>query len=62
VVPGTTYLITRRCIDRRFLLLPSAAVNQIFLYCLAVAAARAGVIIHAVTVMSNHWLCATAHK
>ena len=55
VLPGETHLVTRRCAQRQFLLRPSALVNQVFLYCLAVAAARFGVLVHAVCVMSNHW-------
>ena len=55
VVSGTTYFITRRCADRRFFLKPDPAVSRIFLYCLAVAAARHGVLIHAVCLMSNHY-------
>ena len=54
VVPGATYMITRRCTQREFLLKPSARVNQIFMYCLAVAAERTGVIIHATCVLANH--------
>lgn len=54
VVPGETYLITRRCYQRSFRLRPSAQTNGIFLYCLAFAAARTRVEIHAVCVMSNH--------
>ena len=55
VVPGQTVLITRRCSERRFFLLPAALVNQILLYCLAVAAERYGILVHAVCFMSNHW-------
>lgn len=55
LLPGATYLITRRCTQRQFLLRPSALTRQIFVYCLAVAAARTGVEIHALVVMSNHW-------
>jgi putative transposase len=55
VLPNSTYLVTRRCTQRQFLLRPSAYVIETFLYCLAVAAQRTGVIIHAVTVMSNHY-------
>jgi putative transposase len=54
ILPGTTYLITRRCTQREFLLRPSALTNAIFLYVLAVAAQRTGVIVHAFCVMSNH--------
>lgn len=55
VVPGATYLITRSCTQREFLLKPSTLTNQIFLYCIAVAAERTGVLLHAVCVLSNHY-------
>ena len=55
VVPGQTVLITRRCSERRFFLLPAALINQVLLYCLAVAAERYGMLVHAVCFMSNHW-------
>ncbi len=55
VIPGATYLLTRRCARRMFLLVPSAETNRVFGYCLAVAAERFGVIIHGYVVMSNHW-------
>ena len=55
ILPGTTYLITRRCAHREFLLRPSAVTNGIFLYVLAVAARRFGVRIHAYCVLSNHF-------
>jgi REP element-mobilizing transposase RayT len=54
IVPGETYLITRRCCQRTFRLRPSAETNRIFLYCLAFAAERTGVTVHAACVMSNH--------
>jgi len=54
VVSGTTYLVSRRCTQRELLLKPSALTNLIFKFVLAVAAARYGVLIHAVCVMSNH--------
>ena len=54
VLPGKTYLITRRCYQRTFRLRPSAQTNQVFLYCLAWAAQKTGVVVHAVCVMSNH--------
>ena len=43
ILPGTTYMVTRRCSERRFFLRPSAIVNQIFTYCLAYAAQETGV-------------------
>jgi putative transposase len=54
ILPGTTYLITRRCTQREFLLRPSQLTNAILLFVLAVAAQRSGVVIHAFCVMSNH--------
>jgi REP element-mobilizing transposase RayT len=54
VEPGATYLVTRRCSQRSFRLRPCAEVNRIFLYCLAFACRRTGVLVHAVCVMSNH--------
>lgn len=55
VLPNSTYLVTRRCLRRRFLLRPDRALNTLFLYCLAVAADRYGVAIHGFCVMSNHY-------
>ena len=54
VIPGRTYLLTRRCFERRYFLTPSAVVQHVFTYCLAVAALRFGVLLHAAVVMSNH--------
>jgi putative transposase len=54
VLPGTTYLLTRRCAQRQFLLRPAALTNQIFGYLLAVAAHRFGLQVHAFCIMSNH--------
>lgn len=55
VLPGTTYLVTRRCSQRQLLLRPSPTTNAIFLYVLAVAARRYGVQVHAFCVLSNHF-------
>jgi putative transposase len=55
VLPGRTYLVTRRCTQRQFLLKPSRRTNEIVRYCLAVAASKTGVLVHAVCIMSNHW-------
>ncbi|PID38620.1 MAG: hypothetical protein CSB49_04635 [Proteobacteria bacterium] len=55
IVEGRTYLLTRRCTQRRFLLTPSAIVMQVFLYCLAYAAKKFGILVHAVCVMANHY-------
>jgi putative transposase len=54
IVPGTQYLLTRRCSERRFFLRPSTSVNRTLRYVLAVAAERYGVLIHAFCVLSNH--------
>jgi len=55
VLPGVTYLITRRCSERRFFLRPAPDVNAIVRYCLALAAHRHGVALHAVAVLANHY-------
>jgi putative transposase len=55
VLPGTTYLVTRRCSQRQLLLRPSKLASQVFLYLLAVAAERYGIEVHAFCVMSNHY-------
>ncbi|MBK8481326.1 MAG: hypothetical protein IPL40_09140 [Proteobacteria bacterium] len=54
VIAGETLMVTRRCAQRQFLLRPSGAVNGIVGYCLAVAAERYGVRVHAFCVLSNH--------
>lgn len=55
ILAGTTYLVTRRCAQRQFLLRPSPITNGVFLYVLAVAARRFGVRVHAFCVLSNHF-------
>jgi REP element-mobilizing transposase RayT len=55
ILPGTIYLLTRRCSEQRFFLRPSALTTDIFLYVLAVAASRHGVLVHAACVLSNHY-------
>ncbi len=55
VLENTTYLITRRCAQRQFLLRPSKATNDIFLYVLAVAAQRFEIRVHVFCVLSNHF-------
>ena len=55
IVPGTTYLLTRRCTQRRFMLVPRGIVPKLFGYCVALAAERHGILVHAITCMSNHW-------
>ena len=55
VLPNTTYLITRRCVGRRFLLRPDRPLNALFEYCLALGAERYGIEVHGLCVMSNHY-------
>ena len=55
IVPGTTYLLTRRCTQRRFMLVPRGIVPKLFGYCVALAAERHGIQVHAITTMSNHY-------
>lgn len=54
VLPGSSYMITRRCSERRFFLRPSPEVNQTYLYCLGLAAERHGLEISSLCAMSNH--------
>jgi putative transposase len=55
VLPNQTYLITRRCLGRRFLLRPDDSLNNAFVYCLALAAEKHSVEVHALCAMSNHY-------
>ena len=56
VLQGTTYLLTRRCARRQLLIRPSAIVNQIFLYCIAFAAEKAGIVVYAAIVnKADQW-------
>lgn len=55
LLPKQTYLVTRRCAQRAFLLKPTRKVKKIFHYCLAYASQLFGVEVHAYIVMSNHY-------
>ena len=55
IIPGSTYLITRRTSGRKYLLKPVPIVGQIFGYCLAHAANKYNIQVHAYCVMSNHY-------
>jgi REP element-mobilizing transposase RayT len=55
ILAGATYLVTRRCAQRQFLLRPSRTTNDIFRYILAVAARRFDIEVHAYCVLSNHY-------
>jgi REP element-mobilizing transposase RayT len=54
IVPGTFYMLNRSCTQRQFLLRPDPIANQIFLYCLIVAAQRYGIEVILPSAMSNH--------
>lgn len=53
VLPGSDYMITRRCSERRFFLRSDHDTNNAFVYCLALAALRAKVELLFVVAMSN---------
>jgi len=55
VLRGATYLVTRRCTQRRYLLRPSKVTNEVFAYLLGLASERYGIEVHAYCVMSNHY-------
>jgi REP element-mobilizing transposase RayT len=54
ILPGATYLLTRRVLRRHFLLRPDAVLNNLILYALAVSAQRFGIQVHALCAMSTH--------
>jgi putative transposase len=54
VLPGRTYMITRRCTQRQFLMRPDRETNNAFIYCLAEAAQRFRIEIIFTVAMSNH--------
>ena len=61
-IPGTTYGIAIRCSEQRFFLAPTAETNLVLLFLLACYATKHGILIHGYAFMSNHYLCAAAHK
>ena len=54
VIAGRTYMITRRCSERRFFLRPDKETNNNFLYCLGYAAEQARVGLTFTCMQSNH--------
>jgi len=54
VLPGQTYMITRRCTQRQFLMRPDQQTNNAFIYCLAEAATRYRIQVLFTIAMSNH--------
>ncbi|MBW2527118.1 MAG: transposase [Deltaproteobacteria bacterium] len=55
IVPGQSYLITRRTLRRHFLLRPDARLNQLFLYLVAVFAEKFHMQVSALQVLSDHY-------
>ncbi|MCU0690998.1 MAG: hypothetical protein MUF54_06305 [Polyangiaceae bacterium] len=54
IVPGGTFFVSRRTCRGMFRLHPGSRTNRILLYCLAYAAERTGVQIHAYIAMSSY--------
>jgi len=55
VLPGTAYLVTRRCSERRYFLRPDRLTTAICRFVLALAAWRFGIRLHAFCFLSNHF-------
>ena len=55
IEPNATYAICRRVEGRRFLLRPDDELTALFVYLLALYAAKFGVTVHMATVMSTHF-------
>ncbi|MFT3764431.1 MAG: transposase [Minicystis sp.] len=54
ILPGATYLLTRRVLRRHMLLRPDATITGLIIYALAVASRRYGIHVHALCAMSTH--------
>lgn len=54
ILPGATYLVTRRTVLRHHLLRPDARMRELIVYALGVCAARYGVHVHGFCTMSTH--------
>jgi putative transposase len=54
VLPGWTYLMSRRCLERRCLIRPDRPVTQAILYAYGYATAQYEVDLHAFMALSNH--------
>jgi REP element-mobilizing transposase RayT len=54
VLPGSTVLVTRRTARRHHLFAPDDAMRALFIYVLAVCAAKFGILVHAAVLMSTH--------
>lgn len=54
-IPGATYMVTHTTLMSLYLLAPSKVVNQVMEYCMAWAARGRGIVLHAISVESNHF-------
>ena len=54
VFPGSFLFATRRCTQRQFILRPDEETNNAFVYCLAEAAQRFGIVMILPQMLSNH--------
>jgi putative transposase len=54
ISPGNTYLITRRCLRRHYLLRPDYFINNLFIFLLAVLSDKYQIAIHAFCLLSTH--------
>ena len=55
ILSDRTYLITRRCSERRYFLRPDPKIVRIFEYLLGLACERYGILLHGYVCMSNHY-------
>ena len=55
VIPGDTFMTTRRVSERRFFLRPDKTVNSIIEFCIGLAAQKHGILLHCLAVLSNHY-------
>ena len=55
ILSDRTYLVTRRCSERRYFLRPDPKITRIFEYLLGVACERYGILLHGYVCMSNHY-------
>ncbi len=54
ILEGTTWLVTRRCLERRYFLRPDAFVAEVLLYVLGFAVSLFGLRIVGMVALSNH--------
>ena len=54
ILPDRTYLVTRRTLRRHYLLTPDYFVNNLFVFLLAVLAAKYHIVFHVFCLLSTH--------